>query len=250
MATGLAISATGSLIQAQSQTARTISITPSAVGNLFTIVIQVESTTTGFAPTAVSGGSCVGLPGSGGWTQVANTTFSTSTAAVWLCAMYVGVATSTTTANVTVTTTAGSTIWVDLDAQQYTATGVGTRTAWAFDGSPSSVINSAAATAAIYPTLTPANTNSMYLASCFPAGRVKATGQTAGYTVVLDVAFNAVVYNPSVSGAQSPTTVNTNSGGTTTSIKSTTMAALLTATNPSAPPALNINQAVARAAFR
>jgi hypothetical protein len=234
MTTGLAISATGSLIQASSQTARTISITPSAIGNLFTIVIQVESTTTTFAPTAVSGGNCVGLSGSGNWTQIANTTFSTSVPAVWLCAMYVGVATTTGAANVTVTTTATtgtSGVWVDLDCQQYTCTNVGAATAWAFDGSPASLINSTAATAAIYPTLTPVNTNSMYLASCFPAGRVKATGQTAGYTVVLDAAFNAVVYNPSVSGAQSPTTVNTNSSGTTTAIKSTTMAALLTATN-------------------
>lgn len=226
MVAGLAISSVGSLLQASSQTARTIAINPTAVGNLVQMAIVVESSTSGFAPSAVTGGHCVGLTGLSSWTNLLSTTGIESGGGTYQLSMWAGVATTTGSTNATVTTTAGSTIWVDIDAEQFTCTGVSATTTWATDGSAAASVKGTASTTLTYPSLTPSDTGRMYMAFGFPAGTSSTTGQTAGYTIRVDSLGNDLLFNTSVSGAQSPTNV------ITTSVKSTGIGALVYASNP------------------
>lgn len=233
MSTGLAISSVGTMVHAESSSVRTIAVNPTAVGNFCAMGIVVESATAGHQPTAVTGGNCTGLSGSGGWTLIASTTGLSSAAATFQLALWAGRASATGSTNATVTSSAPGGTWLDLDVQQWTCTGVGASTSWDLDGAASTRINGTASSSALWPSLTPVNTNSMYFGFVFPAGHAATTGQTAGYTISVDSIFNAMMWDTSVSGVQSPVS------GNTASIKSSTLAALITATNPVAAATAN-----------
>jgi hypothetical protein len=216
------------MVHAESSSARTIAVNPTAIGNFCAMGVVVESATAGHAPSAVSGGNCTGLSGSGGWTLIGATTGLTSTSATFQLSLWAGRASATGSTNATVTSSAPGGTWLDLDMQQWTCAGVSAATSWTQDGAGATRINGTASSNALWPSLTPANTNSMYYGFVFPAGHAAATGQTAGYTIAVDSIFNAIMWDTSVTGVQSPTSANT------ASIKSSTLAGLITATNPAA----------------
>lgn len=190
-----AISA-GSFTSASSQSTRTISVNPSSVGNLVVLFSQVESSTGTTQVSAVSGGNCT-------WTNIidfVSTADTTAQESIWM-----GVATGTGSSTATVTTT-GSGDWVDLDTQQFTCTGVSSKTQWLLDGSAATQNNTTSSTTMTYPTLTPSDTGRMYVGfGCAGVNAATTATPTTGYTVVLDPNVqNAIIYNTSVSGAQSP----------------------------------------------
>jgi hypothetical protein len=229
MAFGQAISVVGALTHAESQTVRTISVNPTAIGNLVWLGIAVESITTTTMPTAVSGGHCVGLPGSGTWTLITSIRGPGSGGNLQL-SMWAGVATATGAINATVTTTANTSTWVDITAQQLTCASVGALTAWSVDGAGASQINNTASTTVTWPSLTPGNSGSGYFGwAWINAGAATTSGQTAGYTALIDPLNSGFIYNTSVSGVQSPTSA------CTPAAKSTTMSTLFTAVNPGSP---------------
>jgi hypothetical protein len=227
MAFGQAISTVGSVLTASSQTARTLSINPTTIGNLFLVHVAVESITTTTMPTAVAGGHCVGMSGSGNFTSLITLRGPGSGGNLQL-SLWAGVATATGALNITATTTANTTTWVDITALQLTCTSVGASTVWVTDTSPAALANTTASLDITWPTFTPLNANSGYFGFTWQnGGSPGTTGQTAGYTVTLDANGNAIFYNAAVSGTQSP--ISKTDG---TARQTSTLATLFTAVNP------------------
>jgi hypothetical protein len=225
VAAGLAISSVGSIVVTSSQTARTLSINPTIIGNLVGLVGVVENTSSATQISAVTGGHCVGLDGGSGWTQLIAASANVG-ASVKQISLWAGVATATGAQNATVTTTAGSGNWVDLAARQFTCASVSASTDWATDGAPNSRSNGSSSTTVTYPPLTPSDTGRMYLGFGYVSNTSITTGATSGYTVALDDVDNAVMFNPAVTGAQTPITKTSGSG------TSMALGALLYAVNP------------------
>lgn len=193
-----AISA-GAFTSASSQSTRTISVNPSAIGNLVVLFAQVESATGTTQVSAVSGGNCT-------WTNIISFVSTADSSVTGQESIWMGVATGTGSSTATVTTS-GSGSWVDLDTQQFTCAGVSSATKWLLDGSAATKNNTTSSTTMTYPTLTPSDSGRMYVGfGCAGVNAATTASPTTGYTVVLDPNVqNAIIYNTSVSGAQSPT---------------------------------------------
>lgn len=227
------ISAVGSLVS--NAGARTMAVTPTTVGNAILLVCDTSNATISgtIFVSAVSGGGC------STWTQIAGpfkeTADSFDEDNLWL-----GIVTSTGSSTITVTTSAtlsGSGTGTFLAAQEFTAGG-GASTIWSSDGSGGTLNNGTSSTTVTYPTLTPSGSQRLYFGFGYCTSTGLATGQTAGYTAELDNASNIVLFNPNVSSVQSPIGKQTSSG------KSSSIAALVTATVPSARRAALYNLSV------
>jgi hypothetical protein len=155
------------------------------------------------------------------WTHVGGAVSGTHSVDLWF-----GVVTDP-NAGGTVTMTGSAAITATVNTytcQVFTAGGQGTT--WSVDGSLATLSNGASTTIT-YPTLVPAAGGEMYVGYGIATGTpALTTGATSGYTVAVDGANNAVMYNPGVSGSQSPTTLQTSSAA------SFSLGALIVATPP------------------
>lgn len=154
-------------------------------------------------------------------------------------------ATGSSTITVTVASTLNSINGVYKACKQMTSGG-GAGTVWAADGVGGFVNTTSTGSANVpFPTLTPSGTLRCYIGRSYVDNTGLTTGQTSGYTVLLDTTNNnPIIYNPNVAdSAQSPIAKQNTAG------RSGTSGILITATNPSLtiPRLLNINQAVNRA---
>ncbi len=182
--------------------ATTLSVNPSAVGDVLVLVTNVGSTT--HHATGVSGGG-VAL-----WQHVvAQVTFSSSVD-LWFGQI--------TTVGPAIVTVAGPLAGFvnQFAAQQFTGGSV-----WAVDSSHVQV-NTHASTTIKWPVLVPAGSNELYVGFGIAGWFITANTQTAGYTLDL-VNGNAFLFDPSVSSSQSPSATI---GASTTSW---TLAALISA---------------------
>lgn len=219
MGAPLAISAVSEVVGSSSKNVKTIALNPTSVGNLYILQIVIESSTSSYAPSAVTGGNCT-------WTEIGNID---STSIGDQISSWMGVATATGSSTATLTSSGGSQYY-DMVAEQFTCASVGATTTWIVDSSNTQT-NTSNKTVT-YPTLSPSGSNRMYVGNGCGAQSNSATGQTSGYTVDLDAEDNALIFNTSVSalGSQAPTTQQTSAG------VSITIGALIYAMNPATQP--------------
>lgn len=214
----MAISAVGTLAKISSNVA-TLSVSPTTLGDLMVLLTDIGSTTV--HATSISGG------GVATWTHVVGPFVGTSGTVSQ--DMWFGAVTTTGAGTVTVTGSAAITgFFNNYSCQQFTG---GAGVTWAVDGTQAATKSNTASTTLTYPTLVAAGAGELYYGHCRQAaGTASTSGATAGYTVVLDAGSTPVIYNPSVSGSQSPTSVNG------TSVVSNAIGALFTATSATAAP--------------
>lgn len=189
----------------------TVAVNPTAIGDCLVVFTIVQSGSISVA--SMSGG------GVSSWTRIAGPfqlTFNCMD--IWL-----GKITATGSSTITITGTSSlaaenNTITV----QQFTSGG-GAATVWAPDGVGGGLANGSS-TAVTYATLTPGGAGRAYVGFAYTDQNGLTSGQTAGYTVVLDpVDANTFIYNTDVSTGQSPVSAQTPAGG------STAIAALISA---------------------
>lgn len=220
------ISAVGTLASSGFGSAHlTQAFTPTKVGNA--IVFGATVAGTGITVATVSGGGVTT------WVRiVAPVQFTSPNVATQSMEMWLGVITAAGSSTITITTTS-STTNSGLYAQEFGCVGGGPGTIWAVvAGQTGSTNNSTAGLTIQFPTLTPSGLFRAYVGVGYAGAQASTSGATAGYTSQIDANSNPFLYNPSVANsAQSPTCV-------TTSGKSNTVAALITATNPTPRPIL------------
>jgi hypothetical protein len=168
--------------------ATTFPVNPTAVGDLLVVVTDIGDSN-GAHATALSGG------GVSAWVHLAGPERTTyTTLDLWM-----GVVTTAGPSTVTATI-AGSSVVNMYGAQQFTGGSAWSSTSAASRTNASSLSMS-------YPTLVPSGTNEMYVGCGASLVGVTPGSQTAGY-VVASVPLH-FMFNPSVSGSQSPTAVLT-----------------------------------------
>lgn len=223
-----------------------LAVVPNAIGDSLVFMSIIGTAATLPSISVLSGGGCPasnsGLPGA--WTALTTPTTITNGAVLHKYEMWIGTVTSTGSSTLTITW--ASTIGTKatfLRCKQFSSGG-GAGTVWAAEGVGVAKNNTASSTTVAGPTLTPGGTLRAYIAHGFVGQTGTTTGQTAGYTVLLDANNNPVLYNPNVpNSAQSPSCLQTPAS------TSDMFGVLFTATNPgSSRRILNINQAVNRAA--
>lgn len=210
------ISTVGSAVTNSGTASGTASITvsPSTVGDAMLYVSCNNKVGTGLS--SLSGG------GVSSWTSLAeyfNSTTNT-TMEFWLGQVV-------TTGSSAITCSEPSR-WSVL-CQEFTCTGVSSATTWAADGAGSGILNTTSSKTCQFVTLTPSGLLDAFIGQCLAATAIVTSGQTAGYTLVTMppmVNFLEFVYNPSVSGAQSPEIQQT------TASESQPFGVLISATNP------------------
>lgn len=216
MGTSATISAVGTPVTNSGAAASTATITvvPATVGDAL-MYVSVNNKV-GSPLTSLSGG------GVSTWTQIVqyfNGTTNT-TMEVWLGQV--------TTAGSTTLTCTQPSKWSVL-CQEFTCTGASSATTWAADGAGSGTLNTTSSKTCQFLTLTPTGPLDAFIGQCLTATAVVTSGQTAGYTLVTMppmTNFMEFVYNPSVSGAQSPEIQQT------TASESQPCGVLISATNP------------------
>lgn len=214
-----AISAVGSFVSATGTSLVTLSVNPTRVGDAMFFTMSYISSG---SVTGVSGGGCPasgsGLPGA--WTKIAGpfTAFSGSAAIT----MWMGTVATTGSSTITATGTT-LTNTQRLCCQQCTSGG-GPGIVWALDGAAGTKTNASSATVA-FPTLVPSGLLRMYIGYGLNANT--ASAPTSGYTLNNDPGGNPFIFDTNVSTSQSPTC-------TQTAGLSGAIAALVTATNPTA----------------
>lgn len=209
------ISAVGAAATGGGAGTTTLAVNPTAVGDV--LVLATNLTSTSLSVSAVSGG------GVSSWQQAASSFVgSGSTVGMWM-------GTVTTAGSSTITITGSGSLastTVRLISQQFTST-LGSSTQWAIAVTASG-LTSLSSTTVTYPTIVPDGTKQAYVGYAETAQTSSTLGATSGYTVQLDNGNNALIYNPNVTGAQSPTSAQSPTG------VSSAVAFLLTAGEPTA----------------
>jgi large repetitive protein len=204
----VAISAVGTYVNANnatSGTTYTLAVSPTAIGHLLFLTVACDTATTTVSATSVSGGGVTT------WTKVAgHAIFSASNVNLEL---WMGVITATGSQTITVTWSASATGHY-LGAQEFSSSLASP--VWGVDGG-GQILNNASSTAVTYPTRVASATGELYAGFAFVAGTGSTSGATSGYTVQLDGLGNPFIYNPSVSGSQSPAAVQSPAGVSTSS---------------------------------
>lgn len=226
-----AITAVGTAATSGGTNITTVTVVPATLGNVLVVGTLVSSATVHFS--SLSGGGCTT------WTHLLGPSVLSGLAQS--IDLWVGVVTAAGSATLTGTPSASvSALNTDFISQQFAGGGAGT--VWAVDGAQSTTKTNTASTTMTFPTLTPGGASRLYVGfgeSSIGGG----SPPSAGYTLQTTANSMPLLYNVSVSTAQSPTCAM---GISTTSL---TQGSLITATAaPTGSPRLiNINQAVNRA---
>lgn len=194
----MAITTTGSFIQGSGPT---VDFTVANVGDL--LVVSVTSVPASVTITGCSGNNSLGVMSS--TANVSDSPINVSQRLFW--------ATAGATGTVTITPTySGTSTQVQFDGWMFTA-GLGAGTVWTTDASNTNIPTGS--TTMNYPTLTASGSGELYVGCACPGG-TGAAGSTSGYSYNVDSVFTCVFcYNLNVSGSQSPTATETNTGDKT-----------------------------------
>jgi hypothetical protein len=203
--------------QAAATTTSTLSINPTAVGNLMVLWAVIASTT--ISASSVSGGNCT-------WNAITGAT-SSGTGRNFV-KMFWGKATSTGAANATITWSASATgLFPCTTAQQWTCTGVSGSTPWAVVNSGH--LENVAGASVVFPGIAASGASQLYagLGCTASSGTGTSAGSTTGGWVWQTDGFsNAFPYNLSVGpGTVTPPSATNNP----TSATSNSSAAIFTA---------------------
>lgn len=213
----MSISASGAIFTASGTGTASLGVSSfPRIGDMLMVTTHIASATVHIAS--------LSAPGVTTWTHVGGAVSGTHSVDVWLGP----VTNENAISSITFTGSAAITATVNsYTGQIFTAGGQGT--SWSVDGSLATLNNAASSTTITYPTLTPAGSAELYFGYGIATGTpALTTGATAGYTVAVDGANNAVMYNPGVSAVQSPTTLQTSSAA------SFSLGCLIVATPPAA----------------
>lgn len=180
----------------------TLTVAPTAVGDVLVLSTNITSLTLSVA--TVAGGGVTT------WARVVNPFVgSSSTVDMWM-----GVVTTAGSSAITITGSASlAAVTVRLISQQFTST-LGSSTQWGLAISGTGVNTTSSATVT-YPVITPTGTNQIYVGYAETANVALTSGATSGYTVQLDNGNNPMIYGPNVSTIQSPTSLQTSAGAST-----------------------------------
>lgn len=197
------IGATGTTATAGGTGTTTLPVSPTTVGDV--LILGSILTSTSLSISSVAGGGVTT------WTRIAgNFVGSTNTLSIWM-----GVVTTAGASTVTVTPSGSiAAVTHRLIAQQFTSAG-GTGTTWAVAVAGTGQNNSSSTTVT-YPTINPGGANRAYIGLAQTATVGLTTGATAGYSVLLDNGSNPFIYNNTVTGSQSPTSLQTSAGVSST----------------------------------
>lgn len=176
-----------------------LAVAPTSTGDV--LVLATNLTSTSLTVSSVAGGGVTT------WARVASSFVgSGSTIDMWM-----GIVTTAGSSTITITGSASlSATTVRLIAQQFTST-ASTSAQWALAVTGTGITNPST-TAVTYPTITPSGTNQVYVGYAETANAALTSGATSGYTVLLDNGSNSLIYGPNVSSVQSPTSVQTSAG--------------------------------------
>jgi len=190
--TSATITAVGGLADVVGTGASSLPVTPRSLGDALVLTVKVSSASSHVA--SVSGG------GAASWSKLVGFASSSSTdMEIWL-----GTVTTPGGASITVAYSSSvATRSVELTAQEFTA-GLGAATVWAKD-SAGGQDNTSSVTIAS-PALTPTATGELYLSYSRSPGQVLA-GSTSGFTYDPTALGNMVLYDPGVTGAVAPTSL-------------------------------------------
>lgn len=216
------ISAVGTLASAYVVDGTTLSVTPTAVGDAFVFCTQINSTSVDVASVADSNGAMT-------WSRIVS---PYATGLFGFIDMWLGVVIGHTGTATTITITPNGTLppssHTTLLAQEFTCTGANSSTIWQADHV--GTITNSSSTNVTFPTLTPTLTSDAYVGYALVQQTGSASGGTSGYTIQLDPATNPYIYDPAVTGVQSPIAIQGPAG------TSAGVGALINASQP-APPA-------------
>lgn len=183
-----------------------ITVVPTVVGDAMVLWCLTNGTTNNIS--TVSGGGCPnsGSGTAGAWARVMGPTNLSANgserAEMWLGRVATTGSSTLTLAWTTSISTTGRTFGV----KQFSAGGIGT--VWTADGTGGISNNTGTPTNVVFPSLTPTGANRCYIGFAYVANTGTGSGQTAGYTEILDGNSNIVLYNPNVANSvQSPTAV-------------------------------------------
>jgi len=189
-----AITAVGSLVKATGANLRTLSVSPTTIGDL--LVLWIVAPGAFHTSTAVSGG------GVSTWNKGAQALDSTNggDAEVWW-----GVVTTTGAATITITNSTGASITFNLASLQFTA---GAGYGWSQDGSGGTYNAGGSAASGNYPSLTPLGSGELF-AGCGAMLGGTIGGNTPGYTYYSGAAggfetLSQIVYNLSAPNPADP----------------------------------------------
>lgn len=204
-----------------------LAVSPASVGNCL-VVWAYGSSTSSLHYTGISGGGVTT------WTLIES--LGTGFPAVF---MWFGPVTTAGSSTITFTDSGTLNLGSWVAAQEFGTAGGSALTVWTIDGTQIGTKSNASSTTMTYPTLTPGGPNRLYAGSSAPGQTASGTGQTAGYTIQLGggVAAGTVtaLWDSSVANsAQTPTSLQSPAS------TSTTMAGLITATNPSGSPKMRV----------
>jgi hypothetical protein len=206
MTDGLAISTVGSFSSNSGTKLLTMSASAANVGDLWMLFVSI-SLASGSATTAAASMSGGGVA-SGGWLNCGAVNASTKTR----IEMWVGRISTSGSSTITMTLSGTAQASNAINGFGLQEIGIGDPDAiWTVDVTGSKN-NTSSSTTATFPTLTPTGTNRAYLGYGYVSTTGSTSGGTSGYTVKLDPANNLIIYDPSTSGAQSPTGKLSSSG--------------------------------------
>lgn len=230
----MTFTASGTLASSSSTGNTTIGLTGAAVGNVFALMIKVNSAS--ITVTSVSGAGAAWSRAAGPWTDNAGSPF---TYEIWLGT----VTTATPGTAVAVFSSSVSSVLTAFDCQQFTSS-LGTAAVWGTD--VSGHLNNASSTTITYPALTPSSGAELYFGHCGVASGSNA-GSTPGCVYQADVNGDQIVYDLSTTATLQPTAIQSSSG------QSWSFAALITdqagSTVPPPSPTVQPSAAVVRASI-
>lgn len=214
----MAITTTGSFLNATSTSVSTITATVANIGDLCVMfVANVDNTIT---PTAMTGTNSMGTFSRIG--PVGNGTIGASGALFWAKAGATGSSVLTATFSASLGTNGRQ-----FDGWMFTA-GLGAGTVWTVDDQ--NTASNGSSTTITYPTLSAGGTGELYAGCALPQLQ-GLDGATSGFTYNHDTTFtNVFAYNPNASGTISPTAGQTPAGSAVSA------AVLFTAAMPNNPP--------------
>ncbi|HEU5002286.1 MAG TPA: IPT/TIG domain-containing protein, partial [Actinomycetota bacterium] len=207
-----------------------LSISPSAVGNVLMLAIEDKFT---------SGPSFMASTVTGGGVTTWNRATSYFTAdGIHAQELWWGVVTQAGAATITVTFTrpnAGASTLDSLDEQEFSSS-AGASTAWSVDTTGKVDSGSNSASTLLYPTLSPSATQELYWGYLAVNGSLQ-SGSTSGCTYQFDARDNQVVYCLPVSSAIGPTAPSASPA----SQPYASIALLVKASSPSGPPVPSVS---------
>ena len=214
----MAITTTGSFLNANSTTVSTIAVTVANVGDIVVMFAATASAT--ITPTGMSGTNSMGAFSTTG--PIASGAFAGSGALFWAKAGATGSSTLTATYSAAIGSTQR-----EFDGWMFTA-GLGAATVWTVDAQGTT--SNASSTTMTYPSLVASGTGELYAGCALPQAQ-GLDGATSGFLYNHDTAFtNVFAYRLNSSGTSNPTAGQTPAGAAVAA------AVLLSAGLPSNPP--------------